>query len=210
VVADDPGRRPGEHAPVGERAAHDRTCGDHGVVADPRARQHHDVRTEPAAGSDVHLRLDRPLAPDRRRHVLVGVVLVGDVHVRARVDAIADVDAEMADDVAPPPDRAVRADRDDGIGPELLTGHHARGQGHPLTDERAGSDRDAVLAEHRTGRERDPAALAERGEPPPAARIVGDGAGLARPGPGLLQRLAEHPACSGTLEHRCTVANYDP
>ncbi len=109
-TADHAGRHAGHHAAVRDHAAHDRTGGHHDVLADLRARQDDDVGPQPAARTDAHRRLGRPLPPDRLDRVLVGVVLVGDVDVGPGLDVVTDLDRPVADDVRPPADDAAAAD----------------------------------------------------------------------------------------------------
>ena len=102
-----------------------------------------------------------------RLDVLVAVVLVGDVHVVARPDVVADLDRQVADDAAPLADEAAVADRDHRVAHRDLTGDHPGRQAHVRADQRALPDVDVLLVEDRDRREADDAALAEPAEPPP-------------------------------------------
>ena len=116
------GRHAGDHAAVGDLAAHDRAGGHHDVLADLRPGEDHGVGAQPAARADAHRRLGRPLPPDGLDRVLVGVVLVGDVDVGAGLDVVADHDLPVAHDVRAAADEAAAADRHHRIGRHLLPG----------------------------------------------------------------------------------------
>ena len=109
-AAHDARRDTGDDAAVGDVAAHHRARRHHDVLADPRPGQDDGVGAEPAARADVDRRLGRPLPPDRFDRIEVGVVLVGDVDVRAGLDVVADDDLPVADDVRTAPDDAAAPD----------------------------------------------------------------------------------------------------
>src|SRR5690606_26348454 len=103
-----------------------RTRADHAVPAEACPGQDDGVGADPAAVSDVHRGLGRPLVADGGVEVVVGVVLVGDVDVGAGVHVVADVDAVVGDDVGAAPDGAAVADTHVGRGPQVEAGHHPR------------------------------------------------------------------------------------
>ena len=98
---------------------------DH-VLPDLGPGQDDHVGPEPAPRSDAHARLGGPLSPDGFDRVLVGVVLVGDVHVGPGLDVIADFDRPVPDDVRPAADHTAAPDPHHRIGRHLLAGRHAR------------------------------------------------------------------------------------
>src|SRR5262249_61344235 len=99
--------------PLWAPPAYARPCRDHDVAADDRAAQRADPGPGPAAGPDGRGGVARPLPPDGDAGVGVAVVLVGDVHVRAGENVIADHDRVMGDDMAAPADEAPVADPQD-------------------------------------------------------------------------------------------------
>src|SRR5262249_51029947 len=145
--------------------------------------------------------------------VLVAVVLVGDVDAMAGPDVVADLDRQVPDDPAAPADEAAIADPHDWVGDAHLARDHPRRERHVGTDQRAGADVDVALVDQRGRREADPAALADRPEPPAAPRPRPDRTELLDLLPRPVDDLAGRPLDArrgavprrvgdwGTLEH---------
>ena len=72
--------------------------------------------------------------PIGRSTILVAVVLVGDVHVVAGPDVVADLDALVADDADALAERAAVADRDDRIAAQVGLRRHARADARERSD----------------------------------------------------------------------------
>ena len=73
--------------------------------------QHDRAVAEPAAVADRDRLVLPHLGPDRQVEVFVAVVLIGDVHVVAGPDVVADLDALVADDADALAERAAITDR---------------------------------------------------------------------------------------------------
>ncbi len=136
----------------------------HHVATEFGAGQDDHTGAEPAAVADDHRDVVGPLDVDDLVGVLVAVVLVGDVHVGAGLDVAADVDLEVADDVAPPADHGAVADPHHRVGHHRLPRDHAGRQAHVGADQGVLADPDPLLTEDGPGREGQAAALAERTE----------------------------------------------
>ena len=129
--------------------------------------------------------------------VFVAVVLVGDVDVGTGLDVAADVDGEVADDMAAPSDHGAVADADHRIGHHLLPGDHSGRQAHIRTHQRILADVHPLLAEDRTRGEREAASPAEGAKP--------IGQAVARAG----GAMADHPVPAG-VNGRVEVAVSQP
>src|SRR5664280_1602430 len=121
---------------IGKRPAHDRTGRDGGVSPEHRARQDDDVGSEPTTRSDSNRGLGRCLPTHRLIGILVGVVLVGYVHVRSRLDLVAEFNRPVSDDVRTAPDDALATNGRDGRAQHLLFGADASGETDVGTDHR--------------------------------------------------------------------------
>src|SRR5581483_9072281 len=173
VAADDAGGDAGYHAVVGDLTADDRTGGDDDVAADARAGEDDRARTEPAAGADADRGVHRELPADRRVDIEVAVVLVGYVHIRPGKNVLADRHRLVRHDVRAAPDHASVADSQHRRRPQVLPGHHPRGQRHLGGDQHFRADENPALTEHRTLRERHHRSGPECGEPPGGRRVRG-------------------------------------
>jgi hypothetical protein len=78
------------------------------------------------------------------------------------VDIIADIHAEVGDEVTSPADAASVTDSQYGVGEHRLAGHHSRGKGDVGANHGAGSDMNPALAEDGPWREGDAASGTER------------------------------------------------
>jgi hypothetical protein len=150
---------------VGKGAPHDGAGTHHHVPTQAASRKDHHPGTQPAAGADADRVVTRPLEVDGFVGVLVAVVLVGDVHVGTGVDVVADVDLEVADDVAAASDHAAIADTHHRIGDHRLSRHHPGRDAHVRADQGVLAEVDPPLAEDRTGREGQAAPRTEGSEP---------------------------------------------
>ena len=74
------------------------------------------------------------LLRDRSAHVLVTVILVGDVDVVTRPDVIANIDTEMTDDSAPSSDQTPVTDSHNRISDAFLAGRHTCTQRYSRAD----------------------------------------------------------------------------
>ncbi len=204
VTAHHPGRHAGHHRVVGEVAADHRTGTDHHVAAEGGPREDHDPGPDPAPVADPDRDVVRPLRVHDLVGVLVAMVLVGDVDVRAGVDVVADLDREVTHDVAAPADHAAVADPDHRVGDHLLARHHPCREAHVRPHQGVAPDVDPPLAEERTLRKGQTAALAEGSESPcrHVARADGTVAGHPLPG-GVHQPVGQTVAPTGaTPGHR--------
>jgi hypothetical protein len=149
---------------------------------------------EPRAVADPHRTLRLPLHRDRPVEVLIAVVLVGDVDVMARPDVVADLDREVPDNPAAPPDQASVADPHDGVGEATLARRHPGRQRHVRADDRPVPDVDVALVDDGRRRKADHAAVAEPPEPPAAAAPGPDRPELAHDVPAPEHELTRTPS----------------
>jgi hypothetical protein len=108
---------------------------------------------------------------------------------RAGPHVVSDLDREVPDDAAAPPDQAAVADDDRPVAQALLAGHHPGRERHVRADDGAGPDVDEPLVHERGRREADHAARTERAEPPAPPAVRSDRAELDRAVPRPPDRL---------------------
>ena len=196
VAADDRGGRAHEHGVVGELAPHHRRRAHDGVATEPGAGQDDGAGAEPRAVADHHRVVGGPLLADRHVRVGVHVVLVGDVAVRTRHDVVADDHRAVGDDVAGPADRAARRrcaargwSRPAGSGwPGAMPTERLTWAASSVRV----AERDVLLAEHVTGRERQQRAVTEVVVATRDPVLRPDGAGPLQPTPQAVGRVGGH------------------
>jgi acetyltransferase-like isoleucine patch superfamily enzyme len=148
--------------------------------------------------------LGHDLARDGQVEVFVAVVLVGDVHVVAGPDVVADLDALVADDADALAERTPVADRDDRVAAHAHLRRHARADARERADRRARTDLDALLAEHDRLRERDHRSVPEACEPASTTVPGADRAEPDRAVPRGVDHVAHH-AVHLVAQHAGTV-----
>lgn len=153
VASYDARRHAGNDAAIWNLSQHDRTRSHHDLVSYVGTRQDDDPGPQPCTTPDVNCLVNRPLQTDRRRQVLVAVVLVRYVDIRTGVDIVFDVDAEVSHQMAPPADAAPVTDLQNRIGEHILSRDHARRKGDVRPNDRSGAYVDPALAEDSAGRE---------------------------------------------------------
>src|SRR5215467_13828585 len=206
VLADHFGRNPRDYTAIGHCPAYHRTGRDHHIPADYGARQDDHPGTQPASGTDRNGRVGWPLAADGQVGVGVTVVLVGDVHIRAGVDVIADRDRVVGDDMAAPADDTPVTDPQQRHLAQVLPRDHARAQADLGPDHRPGPDLDPPLAVQGAGGEADDRPRAERGERPARRGVGGDRPGALRRPPQAVHSTPGHPAAAGV---ECASRRHD-
>jgi len=111
---------------IRKRPAHHRTRRHDRVLAKCGPRKNDDVRAKPATRANTYGSFRWLLPTNGRIDVLVGVILIGDVHVGTSLYLIAEMDGPVSDDVRTTPDDAALANTHDGRGQHLLIGANAR------------------------------------------------------------------------------------
>ena len=144
-------------------AAHHRSSGDRAVRPDGRAGQDHRVGGDPCAGADANGLSLQHLLTDRQPWIGVGVVVIGEIHVRGDGDIVFEHDRVPGHEPAVLADRGAITDLDHWfvIG-GIHLGGHSHCQGDTSADEAVAADVDGVRVGAVAGWEGLIAALAHR------------------------------------------------
>lgn len=92
------------------------------------------------------------------------MILIGDVHVMAGPDIVADLDCKMSNNPTAAPDQAAITDFHHRVGHTFLTRNHAGCQRNVGADHRSGTDLNVTLVHDRVRRKANHAALSKRAE----------------------------------------------
>ncbi len=152
------------HREVGDRAGDHRSGADHHVAADVRTRQHDRTVPQPGARADRDRTRWRELTTDRFVDIFVAMVGIGDVHVMAGEDVVADLDRVVRDDPGALPEEHAVADAHARRRIDHVAGRDTCRKRDPRAEDATATDVDVLLAEQCSERERDHRELAEAAE----------------------------------------------